>query len=263
MRSIAAKTWAEARVVTFLYTLLLEINILLAIWLWSDFKPEAAAFGRMIRPLRPMFDAIANPNEEVAYNAYMALQMFFKGTSIIGLAFAVLLGTGMIARERENQTFEFLLGRPVSRSRMLASKFLVITAAMVLPIILTSLSAAPLSRLIDANLDWHKLLACSLHASAFAWLFLAGTAVASVLCRNQVHVAAAIGAFIVLQVVLFFIQTIRAISVFRLADWDVYGQLMMGQGTFWPVFIDRTVWVLLATLVLYAVADRLLARIAP
>lgn len=263
MRSIAAKTWAEARVVTLLYALLLEVNILLAIWLWSDFKPEAAAFGRMIRPLRPMFDAIANPNEELAYNAYMALQMFFKGTSITGLAFAVLLGTGMIARERENQTFEFLLGRPVSRSRVLASKFAVIAAAMVVPIVLTSLSAAPLSRLIGADLDWQRLLACSVHASAFALLFLAGTAIGSVLCRNQVHVAAAVGAFIVLQVVLFFIQTIRAISVFRLADWDVYGPLMMGQGTFWPIFLDRTVWLLVATAALYLVADRLLARIAP
>lgn len=263
MRSIAAKTWQEAKVVTLLYTVLLEVNILLAIWLWPDFKPEAAAFGRMIRPLRPMFDAIANPNEELAYNAYMALQLFFKGTSIIGLSFAVLLGTGMIARERENQTLEFLLGRPIGRSRVLFSKFAVIAVAMVVPIVLTSLSAAPLSWMIDAQLDWRRLLAASVHASAFALLFLAATAIGSVLCRNQVHVAAAAGAFIVLQVILFFIQTIRAISVFRLADWDIYGPLMLGSGMFGQIFLDRTLWVLLATVLLYVVADRLLQRISP
>jgi ABC-type transport system involved in multi-copper enzyme maturation permease subunit len=263
MKSVAAKTWRETRGVAFAYLVILEIGVIAAVAMWPNLKTEAAALGRIIpaKFLQRMFEAMSNPDQTTAYNAYMAMQLFFKGSNIIGLAFAVLLGTGMIARERENQTLEFLLARPIARGRVLRSKFLVIAAAMLAPIFLTSMSAVPLSWLVEENLDPWRVLGASTHAAAFALLFLCATTVVSVVCRNQVHVAAIVGAFIVVEVVLFFVQVIRAVSVFRLADFDVFGPLLMGHGNFDDVFFSNTVWVLLACAGLYGVADWLFRRL--
>ncbi len=263
MKSIAAKTWRETRVVALAYLVILQLGVIAAVAMWPNLRTEAAALGRIIpaKFLQRMFEAMSNPDQTTAYNAYMAMQLFFKGTNIVALAFAVLLGTGIIARERENQTLEFLLARPISRSRVLRSKVLVIAATMVVPIFLTSMSAVPLSWLVEENLDPWRVLGASTHAAAFALLFLAVTTAVSVVCRNQVHVAAIVGAFIVIQVVLFFVQVIRVVSVFRLADFDVFGPLIMGNGVFVDVFWERTIWLLVATAMLFGVADWLFRRL--
>jgi ABC-type transport system involved in multi-copper enzyme maturation permease subunit len=265
MRSVAAKTWRETRILAFAYLIVLEIGVVAAVSMWPNLRTEAAALGRILpaRFLQRMFEAMSDPNQAIAYNAYMAMQLFFKGTNIVALAFAVLLGTGLVARERENHTLEFLLARPISRSRVLFSKVAVVAAAMILPIYLTSLSAVPLSWLVEEELDWQRVLGASTHAAAFALLFLAATTAVSVVCRNQVHVAAAVGAFIVVQVVLFFVQVIRVGSVFRLADFDVYGPLLMRPGEFAAVFFGNTLWLLVAALVVLFLADRLFRRIDP
>jgi len=263
MRSVAAKTWRETRVVALAYLVILEIGVVAAVTMWPNLKAEAAAIGRLFpaKFLQRMFSAISDPNQALAFNAYMAAQLFFKGTNIVALAFGVLLGTGMVARERENQTLEFLLARPISRSHVLRSKFAVVALAMLLPIFITSMSAVPLSWFVEEALDPWRVLAASLHAAAFALLFLTATTVASVVCRSQVHVAAAVGAFIIVQVVVFFVQVIRVASIFRLADFDVFGPLMMGQAPFRDVFLGSTVWLLLGAAALYWFADRLFSRL--
>lgn len=263
MRSVAAKTWRETRIVAFAYLVILQVGVLAAVLMWPNLRDNVPALGRMIPAefLQRMFKAISDPNQTVAYNAYMAMQLFFKGTNIVALAFAVLLGTGIIARERENHTLEFLLARPVSRSRVLRSKFLVVACAMLVPIFVTSLSAVPLSWIVEEELDAWRILGASVHASAFALLFLALTTVVSVVARSQVHVAAAVGAFLIVQVVLFFVQVIRVVSVFRLADFDTFGPLLMGHGTFADTFVGTTVWLLLASVLLYWLADTLFRRL--
>lgn len=263
MRSVAAKTWRETRLVAVLYLVILQLGVIAAVSMWPNLKAEAATLGRFFpaKFLQHMFAAMSDPNQAVAYNAYMAVQLFFKGTNIVALAFAVLLGTGIVARERENQTLEFLLARPISRSRVLRSKVLVIALAIVLPIFLTSLSAVPLSWLVEEDLDPWRLLGASVHAGSFAVLFLAATTVVSVVCRSQVQVAAVVGAVIVLQVIVFFVQVIRAFSIFRLADFEVFGPLLMGQGAFADVFLGNTVWLLLAASLLFVLADWLFRRL--
>lgn len=263
MKSVAAKTWREVRVLTFAYAIILELGLLAAVLMWPTLRTEAAAIGRMLPAefLRRIADAIASPSGDQAYRAYMAMQMFFKGTNVVGLAFAVLLGTGIVARERETQTLEFLLGRPIARSQILLGKVLVIAAALVVPIVLTSLSAIPLSWIVEEDLEFGRVLGGSLHASAFALVFLGATTLASVGLRTQVHVASAIGALIILQVVVYFVQQIRVVSVFRLSDFDVYGPLLMGQSGFGALALESTLWLLLAAVALHVVADRAFARL--
>lgn len=258
---IAAKTWREIRVMVFAYTLILEVMLLPAIWLWPTLRNEAMALARIVPAdfLKRMFEQISS-GSETAYSAYMAVQMFFKGTNIIGIACAVLIGTGLIARERENQTLEFLLSRPVSRAHVLWSKFWVSAVAIVVPIVLTSWTAIPLSGLVEEDLSFSAVTLAALQASAFALAFLAFTLLFSVLMKAQVHVAFVVGAVIIVEVAIYFVQQIRTVSLFRLSDFDVYGPILAGNATYQGVLLGNTLWLLLATAGLFLASLGLFRR---
>ena len=262
---IAGKTWREVRGMGIAYCLLLELLLVPAILLWPDVKLGLSAIMKMMpmAVLRDMFERMTDSNEEVAYRAYLSVQVFFKGVNIVSIAAAVLLGTGMIARERENQTLEFLVSRPISRSRILWSKFWVVALVIVVPIFVTSWTVIPLSRVptVDFEISLASILVCSVHASVFVLAVLAVTTLCSVLARSQVLSAFWIGAFVILQATIYFVQGIRVVSVFRLADFYVYGPVMAGNVSAATLFLDKTIWVALFGITCYFVADRAFRRV--
>lgn len=263
---IARKTWREVRGMTIAYALILELMLLPAILLWPDLRRAGSALGEMMPAefMRDIFRQVMSPDDDAAYRAYMAVQMFFKGVNIVGVSAAVLMGTGLIARERENQTLEFLLARPASRSSILWGKFWVVAVAVAVPIFLTSWSAIPLSRIpsVDHELPFGVVTIAAFHNACFVVMILALTTLFSVVARSQVHTAFWIGAVVIVQVAIYFVQEIRVASAFRLSDFDVYGPVMAGNRGFLDLFGGLTVWVLLATAVVYVAADRTFRRIA-
>jgi ABC-2 type transport system permease protein len=263
---IARKTWREVRGMTIAYALILELLLVPAILLWPDLRRAGSALGEIIPAefLRDIFREVMSPDDDGAYLAYMAVQMFFKGVNIVGVAAAVLMGTGLIARERENQTLEFLLARPVSRSRILWGKFWVVALAVVVPIFLTSWSAIPLSRIpsVDHDLPFAAVTIAAFHNACFVVAILALTTLFSVIARSQVHTAFWIGAVIIVQVAIYFVQEIRVVSAFRLSDFDVYGPVMAGNRGFADLFAGMTLWLLLGTALIYLAADRTFRRIS-
>ncbi len=256
---IASKTWREIRGMTIAYTLILELLLVPAILLWPNLR-DSKSFVVQLMPAEFLKNMMQQAMD--AYPAYMAVQMFFKGANMVGIAGAVLLGTGLIARERENQTLEFLLARPVSRSNILWNKFWVVAVAIAVPIFLTSWSAVPLSRVpsVDEHLPIWPVTICAIHNTAFLWGVLALTTLASVLARSQVQVAFWIGAVIVSNVAVYFVQQIRVASLFRLSDFEIYGPIMSGNASFTDVFVGETLWLLLGTGLVYLAADRLFRR---
>ncbi len=261
---IATKTWREIRGMGVAYALILELMLIPAIVLWPDLRRGGSAVVSMMpaKFLKDLAEAVMGPNDDAAYRAYMAVQMFFKGINIMGVAAAVLMGTGMIARERENQTLEFLLARPLSRSRILWGKFWVTAIVIVVPIFLTSWTAIPLSRIasVDQELPFAAVTLCCVHASAFVLCILALTTLFSVIARSQVHTAFWIGVVVVTQVAIYFVQEIRTFSAFRLSDFEVYGPIMAENTTVADQLLGSTLWLVLATIALYGLADRAFRR---
>jgi ABC-2 type transport system permease protein len=260
---IVRKTWREVRMMALAYALILELLLVPAVLLWPSLRDEGAlSTMQRLMPadfLARMFENMTG-GDNAAYRAYMAVQMFFKGVNIVGIAGAVLLGTGMIARERENQTLEFLLARPVGRARILWSKFWVVALVLVVPVFLTSWSAVPLSLLIGEELPFGVVTLASLHSSVFVLSFLALTCLVSVRVRTQVHVAFVVGAVVILQVAAFFIQKVRVASVFRLSDFEVYGPILAGNVPWAQVLREQTVWPLLVAAACYGIAHRTFRR---
>ncbi|MBL8723115.1 MAG: ABC transporter permease subunit [Planctomycetes bacterium] len=266
---IAGKTLREIRWMALVYLLLLEGLAIPTILLWPDIYADlqrSTLFKNLgVDWLKRIGEAVSSKDTNVAYVNWAAVMLFFRSTNLVGIAAAVLLGTGMFAREREAQTFEFLLSRPVSRAAILWQKFWPSALACVLPIYLVSLSAIPWSRHIDENLPLGPLLLASSHAAAFVLLFLSFTAWISVQCRVQAHVAFWVGGLTVLQIGIYLTQRIRQYSIFRLADFDWYGPILAGnlraEQMFDPVHGPGfTTYVLGGALLCYGLAHRALHR---
>lgn len=269
---IAGKTWREVRVMAFAYLLILELLCVPVLLLWPDIYADLQRSTLMrnlgIDFLKRIGEGISGRDEDVAYRNWVAVMLFFRSTNLVGTAAAVLLGTGLFARERENQTFELLLSRPVARGAILWHKTWPVLLCVVVPIYLVSASAIPWSRVLGLDLPRWELFLASTHAAVFAVAFLAATTWLSVVLRVQAHVAAAIGAIAIVQIGVYLTQRLRPYSLFRLADFEWYGPILAGnvpaRQMFDPLTGDgSTTWLLLAIVLFYGLAWRALRRAEP
>ncbi|MBM3972561.1 MAG: hypothetical protein FJ301_00445 [Planctomycetes bacterium] len=269
---IAGKTWREVRWMALAYLLILEALCAPVLLLWPDIYEDlqrSTLFKNLgIDFAKRILQGVTDKDEQIAYTNWAAVMLLFRSTNLVCVAAAVLFGTGLFARERENQTFEFLLSRPISRGAILWQKSWPTALCLLLPIFLVNLSAMHWSRQIDLELPLVELLLCSLHASMFVLCFLAGTTWLSVLMRTQAHVAAGIGAFAILQIGVYLTQRLRPYSLFRLADFEWYGPLLNGNVSVRQMFDPSagpgyTTWLLLATAALYTLAYRALRQATP
>jgi ABC-type transport system involved in multi-copper enzyme maturation permease subunit len=263
---IAGKTWREIRGMALAYLAILALILIPAVQVWpdlySDFQRGSAmakAFGSIGDFAKRITDALGARDEDFAYLSYMALQMYFKGTNVAGIAAAVLLGTGLFARERESMTLEFLLSRPVSRAAVLWGKVWPCLLAVTVPIFLANWVAIPLSQNIGFALPFERVTLCSLHAAAFVCCVLLLTVLASIFCRLQVHAAFAIGGLVIVELVIYFIPVLRQGSAFRLSDFDWYAPIMAGnrglRQMLDPIWYPGlTAWLLLACVLAYLAA---------
>ncbi len=268
---IARKTFAEIRVMAVVYLLLLEILLVPVVLLWPDLYDDLQR-SSLIRNLGSFADfakrigeGITDSNEDAAYRNWMAVQLFFKGVNLVGLAAAVLLGTALFARERESQTLEFLLARPVTRGRILWQKSWPTALCVVVPVFVANWTAIPWSRSIELDLPFCPLTTCCIHSAMFVLMMLAATTWVSILCRVQSHVAFWVGGVTILNIGFYLIPRLRRFSMFHLSDYDVYGPTLAGNIHLYQL-IDPTAhgaafWVAAATLVFYLLAWRSLRRL--
>ncbi len=269
---IAGKTWRETRGMALAYLVILELLCAPVLLLWPDIYADLQR-STLFRSMpfdfaKRIFEGITDPKESAAYLSWCATMLFFRSTNLVATAAAVLFGTALFARERENHTFEFLLSRPVARGTILWQKFWPTALCVTIPIYLVNASAIFWSRCIDFDLPKWELFLASTHAAVFALCFLAATTWLSVRLRVQAHVAAAVGAFAILQIGIYLTQRIRQFSLFRLADYEWYSPILAGNTPAWQMFDPIrghgfTTYLLAATGLFYALAWRDLRRAEP
>ena len=269
---IAGKTWREIRLMALAYVVILEMLIIPVLLLWpeiyADLQRSTLFRSLGVDWIKRLGDSVSNRDEEIAYLNWCAVMLFFRSTNLVGTAAAVLLGTGLFARERESNTFEFLLARPVSRTRILWQKAWPTALVVTLPIYLVNATAIPWSWHLDLDLPKWELFLASTHAAVFALCFLSATTWLSIVLRVQAHVAASIGAFAIVQIGAYLTQRVRPYSLFRLVDFDWYGPLLTGNTPAWQMFDPVrgpgfTTWLLAAAALFYLLAWRALQRAEP
>ena len=269
---IAGKTWREVRMVGLAYILILEMLAIPVLMLWpeiyADLQRSTLFRSLGVDWIKRLGSGISQRNEEVAYLNWCAVMLFFRSTNLVGTAMSVLIGTGLFARERESNTFEFLLARPVSRSSILWQKFWPCALVVTVPIFLVNATAIPWSWTLELDLPkWELFLGC-VHAASFTLLFLTMTMYLSIVVRVQAHVAAIVGAFAVIQIGIYLTQRIRPYSLFRLVDFDWYGPIMTGNTPAWQMFDPinshgYTTYLLAGTALLYFLSWRAIVKTEP
>lgn len=269
---IAGKTWREVRMVGLAYLIILEMLAIPVLLLWEEIYADlqrSTLFNSLgVDWIKRLGSGISKRNEEIAYRNWCAVMLFFRSTNLVGTATAVLVGTGLFAREREANTFEFLLARPASRSSLLWQKFWPCALVVTVPIFVVNATVIPWSWSIELDLPKWELFLASVHAAVFALAFLTLTMYVSIRIRVQAHVAAIVGAFAVLQIGMYLTQRIRPYSLFRLVDFDWYGPIMTGNTPAWQMFDPVrshgfTTYLMAATALLYYLSWRAIRRAEP
>ncbi|MFT4515814.1 MAG: ABC-type transport system involved in multi-copper enzyme maturation permease subunit [Planctomycetota bacterium] len=269
---IAGKTWREVRMIGLAFILILEMLAIPVLLLWPDIYAELQRSTLLsnlgVDWLKRLGSGISKHNEEVAYINWCAVMLFFRSCNLVGTATAVLVGTGLFAREREANTFEFLLARPTSRSSLLWQKFWPCAIVVTVPIFIVNASVLPLTWSLELDLPKWELFLASVHAAIFALAFLTLTMYVSIIVHVQAHVAAIVGAFAVLQIGIYLTQRIRPYSLFRLVDFDWYGPILTGNIPAWQMFDPIrgpgfTTYLLAGTVVLYILSFCAIQRTEP
>lgn len=266
------KTVRELWVIALAYLVILEALAIPVLLLWPDIYADlqrSTLFKNIgIDFIKRIGDAVSGRDEDLAYINWCATMLLFRSCNLVATAAAVLIGVGLFARERENSTLEFLLARPVSRGAILWQKVWPSLLVVTVPIFVVNASAIPWSWSIELDLPKWELFLGTLHAAIFAATMLLMTTWTSIVLRVQAHVAAVVGAFVVLQLGVYMTQRIRSYSLFRLVDFDWYGPILCGNTPAWKMFDPvrgpgNTTYLLAACALFYGLSWRALRRTTP
>jgi ABC-2 type transport system permease protein len=235
------------------YFIILEAALVAAILYWPRFRDNMPAITKLV-PFRAIQDLLASM-EHAGYWPYLAVQQWFKGCSLFGVAAIAFIGSGIIAREQDQRTAEFLLSRPVSRRRVLLVRHLVLSLLITLPVFLSSISAVWISRGVGEYVGWGEVLVSSLFMSLFLWSLVSFTTLVSTWSTHQLTAGAVVVGVVLASFAMYLVEGINQWSPFALVDVRVFMAIHDGVYPWWAAggFV-------LASLTMLHFADRHLAH---
>ena len=162
-----------------------------------------------------------------------------------------------VARDADQKTAEFLLSRPVSRHRILLTRWTVTVVLVCLPVYLTSISAIWISLAVDEKLSWSDVLLSSTFMALFLVMLVTFTTLISSLSSYQLRAGIILIGLMLLSFAFYLIQEIDSISLFKTIDVFVFMDIQAGKlpWTTAGSFLLATVVMLYASLWVYARRD--------
>jgi ABC-2 type transport system permease protein len=213
------------------YFIILEAALVVAILYWPRFRDNMPAITKLV-PFRAIQDLLASM-EHAGYWPYLAVQQWFKGCSLFGVAAIAFIGSGIIAREEDQRTAEFLLSRPVSRRRVLVVRHVMLSLLVTLPVFLSSISAVWISRSMGEYVGWGEVLVSSLFMSLFLWSLASFTTLVSAWSSHQLTAGAAVVGVALVSFAMYLVEGINQWSPFALVDVRVFMAIHDGAYPWW------------------------------
>ena len=208
------------------YFIILEAALVAAILYWPKFRDNMPAIANLVP-----FDSLQRLMESVeieGYWPYLAVQQWFKGCSLFGLAAAAFLTSGVVARDADQKTAEFLLSRPISRKRVLLTRWMAASCLVIIPVYITSITAIWISPAVDEQVSWSDVLLSSTFMSLFLLMLVTFTAMISAMSSHQLKAGIILIGFILLNFAFYLIQEIDEISLFKTIDVWVFMEIQAG-----------------------------------
>ncbi|MCH2135203.1 MAG: ABC transporter permease [Phycisphaerales bacterium] len=235
------------------YLIILEGAMIAAILYWPQFRDNIPAIAKLV-PFQALQDLLAQV-EHAGYWPYFAIQHWFKGCSLFGVAAIAFMGSGLIAREADQRTAEFLLSRPVSRRRILLTRFAVLGLAVVAPVYITSITAIWISPAVDEYIGWGETLIASSWMSLFLLMLCGLCTLLSALSTNQFRAGALLVGFILVNFAVYLVQSLDRFSLFKTIDVWAFMEIHLGKTPWFMMGLFATI-----TLVQFAAADLVFRR---
>ncbi|MEE2907161.1 MAG: ABC transporter permease subunit [Planctomycetota bacterium] len=237
------------------YIVILEAALVAAILYWPNFRDNMPAIAKLVP-----FDSLQRLMESVeiaGYWPYLAVQQWFKGCSLFGLAAAAFLTSGVVARDADQKTAEFLLSRPISRRRVLLTRWVAAASLVIIPVYVTSITAIWISPAVDETLRWSDVLLSSTYMSLFLLMLVTFTAMISAMSNHQLKAGIILIGVILLNFAFYLIQEIDAISLFKTIDVWVFMDIQAGNLPWITAgcFAGATIIMLLIALGVYSRRD--------
>ena len=209
------------------YIVILEAAMVAAILYWPKFRDNTPAIAKLVpfESLQRLLESV----EVAGYWPYFAVQQWFKGCSLFGLAAAAFLTSGVIARDADQKTAEFLLSRPVSRRRVLLTRWAAASCLVVLPVYITSISAIWISPAVDEQLAWGDVLLSSTYMSLFLVMLVSFTAMISAMSSHQLRAGIILIGVMLLNFAFYLVQGFDDFSLFKTVDVWVFMQIQAGE----------------------------------
>jgi len=208
---------------SFAYTIVLELMLVPAVYYWPDFEENIGAL-KLMAPIPALKDMIGQIESGGSF-AYVASQHFFKGGNTVGVIAAILFAVGAVAGEAYRGTLEIWLARPHSRLRLLFERWLVGALATVLPVFVTAATIPWLGDMVDEFFALEPLMLASAHLSALLLAVYSLTFLASTIGSNPIRITLIALFLSALEFSIYFVKVVTHWSLFRLSDIQVYVQI--------------------------------------
>lgn len=206
--------------------IVLELMLVPAVLYWPSFEQNVGRL-RSLTPL-PVLKQLVTNLEAGGVFAYVAGQHFFKGANVLGAVAAVLFAMGAVAGEAHRGTLEILLARPVSRRRILTERYLQGALALVVPLLLTTLTIPWLLRMVHEPGTLPPYLLAAVHESLFLLAIYSVAFCWSCIGRRPMLIATGMLFLTILQFAVYLVERATHWSLIRMVDIEV---LMRIQGT--------------------------------
>jgi len=203
----------------------LELMLVPAILYWPSFEQNVSKL-RSMTPL-PVLKHMVTTLEASGVFAYVAGQHFFKGANVLGAMAAVLFAMGAVAGEAHRGTLEILLARPVSRRRILTERYLQGALALILPVLVTTLTIPWLLTFVHEPGTLPPYMLAAVHESIFLLAIYSLAFFWSCVGRRPLVIATGMIFLTILQFAIYLVESATHYSAIRLVDIEV---LMRIQG---------------------------------
>ena len=220
--------WREQRLLTLGYLLLVVFNAAASVLMWPYLRDQIPAFVKII-PFEPLQQFVQAMDTD-GFWAYFCVQHLWKGAGFFGIAAAGLMGSGLVAREVDNRTAEFLLSRPVSRSRILWTRVGVSAVLLVAPLFVATLVSYRLAPRVDEVLELGPALAATAHVSLYSLMAFAATVALSARSSHALKPAMVVLGAMLASFAIYLVRGLWDWSLYNLIDLDHL--LPLHQGVF-------------------------------
>lgn len=208
----------DLRWTTLWYGLIAVLYTAVIVAYYPYVRDNAATFGKILETYpRSLMEAFGI-SDLTSFSGFLGGEVFNVVWPVLMAAFAITVGSGVVAREVEDGTADLWLSVPAGRTSLLGGKLLALGLSIA---VLVAASLVPVGlggAMLGAHIDWTRLLATGLVMTAFLLVIAGYSAMFSAFSSDRARAAGLAGG---LSLAFYLAWIVARLS----PDWNWLGRL--------------------------------------